>query len=503
MSISSGRYGFWGGFWGQTPNRGLTPIPTPILLMALIWGLTPMVPVAAAAPMGLPDEVREALHQAGIPMQSVAIVVQEVSAPAPKIKWNGQLALNPASLMKLVTTYSAIKALGPTATWRTEIRGPEPVNGIITGDVVVVGGGDPRLTFEDWGSLLRALRIRGVKEIRGNLLLDQSRFQINPPGADEFDHQGYRAYNAAPAALLVGFRAITLTLNVADSGVMALPNFDLPNVHIENHLLLKKSKTGLCPADWKSALTQQVVDNDQEATITLSGELEASCDQKTLAYSVLTNTRFIEGVFRKVWGELGGVISGTVQEGLVAPNTPLLVSHESPPLMALIQEMNKFSNNVMARMLYLDLGWSENAGSSTPETSKQRVQSILAQEGLQFPELVLENGAGLSRKERISAENLNKILNKAAKSPYWAEFMASLPIAGQDGTAKAHLGTDNDLEGRFHLKTGSLEGVKGYAGYGLTHNGKWVSVVFLVNHPQAGNAGPAQNALLRWIKGSL
>ena len=301
----------------------------------------------------------------------------------------------------------------------------------------------------------------------------------------------------------MGFRAITLTLNVADSGVMALPNFDLPNVHIENRLLLKKSKTGLCPADWKSALTQQVVDNGQEATITLSGELEASCDQKTLAYSVLTNTRFIEGAFRKIWGELGGVISGTVQEGVVAPNTPLLVSHESPPLMALIQEMNKFSNNVMARMLYLDLGWAENAGSSTPETSKQRVQSLLAHEGLQFPELILENGAGLSRKEQISAENLNKILNKAAKSPYWAEFMASLPIAGQDGTAKAHLGIDNDLEGRFHLKTGSLEGVKGYAGYGLTHDGKWVSVVFLVNHPQAGNAGPAQNALLRWIKESL
>jgi D-alanyl-D-alanine carboxypeptidase/D-alanyl-D-alanine-endopeptidase (penicillin-binding protein 4) len=509
MSISSRCYGFswlrWprgrsrGQLRGQTLKRGLTPITTPILAV-LLWGLTPL---GLAASMGLPDGVKEALRQAGIPTQSVAIVVQEVAAPTPKINWNGKDSLNPASLMKIVTAYTALIALGPTATWRTEIRGLEPVDGIVTGDVVVVGGGDPRLTLEDWQSLLRALRIRGVKEIHGNLLLDQSRFQVTPPAADEFDHQGYRAYNAPPAALLVGFRAITLTLTVVGNRVMALPNFDLPNVHIENHLLLKISKNSLCPADWKSAVTQQVADSGQEATITLSGELEAGCDQKTLAYSVLTNTHFIESAFHKIWEELGGVIRGTVREGVAASNTPLLVSHESPPLLTQIQEMNKFSNNVMARMLYLNLGWQENSGPATLETSKQRVQSTLDQEGLHFPELVLENGAGLSRKERISAENINKVLIKASKSPYWAEFMASLPIAGLDGTAKSHLGTDNDLEGRFHLKTGSLEGVRGVAGYGLTHDGKWVSVVFLVNHPQATNAGPAQNALLRWIKEAL
>ena len=156
MAISSRDYHFFmpRRLRGQTPIWGLTPV----LLTVLIWALTPL---GLAAPMGLPDEVKEALHQAGIPLQSVAIVVQEVSAPASKIKWNEKIALNPASLMKLVTTYSAIRALGPTATWRTEIRGPEPVNGMITGDVVVVGGGRRRgHAVDNWGVTYIAISLR-------------------------------------------------------------------------------------------------------------------------------------------------------------------------------------------------------------------------------------------------------------------------------------------------------------------------------------------------------
>jgi len=118
---------------------------------------------------------------------------------------------------------------------------------------------------------------------------------------------------------------------------------------------------------------------------------------------------------------------------------------------------------------------------------------------LQFPELVLENGAGLSRKERISPLHLAALLQRATNSPFYAELEASLPILGMDGTVKKRF-KDNEIAGYAHLKTGSLEGVKSLAGYVKARSGKQWIVVFIVNHPNAARAQPAQDALVEWIQ---
>jgi D-alanyl-D-alanine carboxypeptidase/D-alanyl-D-alanine-endopeptidase (penicillin-binding protein 4) len=115
---------------------------------------------------------------------------------------------------------------------------------------------------------------------------------------------------------------------------------------------------------------------------------------------------------------------------------------------------------------------------------------------------VLENGAGLSRRERISAQHLADLLRLASDSPFSAELEASLPILGMDGTVKKRF-RDSDIAGYAHLKTGSLEGVKSIAGYVKAHSGKQWIVVFIVNHPKAALAQPAQDALIEWLqKGS-
>ncbi len=463
-----------------------------ILWMGLQWAASG---VAVAIEDSLPPGVARALQEAHIPAEAVSIVVQEVATPDRLLNWNGDVARSPASLMKLVTTYSALMALGPAKTWDTEIRGGEPERGVLTGNLYVIGAGDPGLTLENWETLLRALRIRGVREIRGNVVLDMSRFRVEVQDPNGFDHQGFRAYNTLPEALQVGFKAVTLTLEDVGNRVLVSPDFDLPGLRIENRLI---PKTGTCPEDWKSTFERKVIDDGRTARITLAGDYVVSCGKKALYYSILSNDNYISATFVKIWSELGGTFSGKVVEGKTPDGLPLLAMHRSPPLAEQIRETNKYSNNLMARTLFLDMGGVAGMEQFTEESSVQKIRDTLAQQGLQFPELVLENGSGLSRQARISANHLNQLLVKAAQGPYQAEFVASLGLLGMDGTVEKRL-LGEGLEGRFHLKTGSLDGVSSLAGYGLTRSGHLLSLVFIVNHPQAAAAKSAQDALLRWI----
>ncbi len=465
--------------------------------MLILWvGLQCFVSYAAGVvTSSLPPGVSEALQRSHIPAESVSIVVQEVASQDRLVSWNGDVARAPASLMKLVTTYSALMALGPAKTWDTEIRGEEPENGILKGNVYVIGAGDPGLTLENWETLLRTLRIRGVREIRGNLVLDMSRFRVEVHDPNSFDHQGFRAYNTLPEALQVGFKAVTLSLEGVGNRVLVSPDFDFPGLSIEN---LLTPRAGPCPEDWKSSLERKIVDDGETARIILVGSYVVSCGKKALYYSILSNDNYILATFAKIWSELGGTFSGKVARGRAPDGLPLLAMHRSPPLAEQIREANKYSNNLMARTLLLDMGGATGAEQSSEESGVQKIRDTLAQQGLQFSELVVENGSGLSRQSRISANHLNQLLVKAAEGPYQAEFMASLGLLGMDGTVEKRLPGEG-LEGRFHLKTGSLEGVSSLAGYGLTRSGRLVSLVFIVNHPQAGAAKPAQDALLLWI----
>ena len=127
------------------------------------------------------------------------------------------------------------------------------------------------------------------------------------------------------------------------------------------------------------------------------------------------------------------------------------------------------------------------------------MQQWLDTQRLKFPELVLENGSGLSRAERISPQSLAELLQRATHSPFSAELVASLPILGMDGTMKKRF-KDNEIAGYAHLKTGMLEGVKSLAGYVQAHSGEQWIVVFIINHPNAKHGQDAQDALIEWLQ---
>ncbi|MBL8488981.1 MAG: D-alanyl-D-alanine carboxypeptidase, partial [Rhodocyclaceae bacterium] len=162
-----------------------------------------------------------------------------------------------------------------------------------------------------------------------------------------------------------------------------------------------------------------------------------------------------------------------------------------------VRDINKFSNNVMARQLFLTLG-ANGGGPATADRAEAAIKAWLEAKNLRMPELVLENGSGLSRRERMSADSLARLLAAAWKSPVMPEFISSLPLTAVDGTMQRRLKT-NAVAGQAHIKTGTLEGVKTMAGYVLDRAGRRQIVVLLVNHPNAAAAQPAQDALLQWV----
>ncbi len=459
-----------------------------MLLPAFFSLLLCGTPLAVAAT--LPPEVSAALKEAGIAQRSVAIVVQGVDAEQPLISHNVKQAMNPASAMKLVTTYAALEVLGPAYTWRTAaLSDSPPVAGRLNGSLFLRGSGDPRLALEQFWLLLRQLRARGISEITGDLVLDRSAFALPPHDPAEFDNEPLRPYNAGPDALLVNLKSLRLTLqpDEAKRAVTVISETPDEGLRINNRLTLGNEACG----DWREKL--KVAANGD--TIELNGSLAAACGEKALHLSPWPADVQVERMFRTLWRELGGSLRGQVREGKTPDGARLLAAQDSPALGEIVREINKYSNNVMARQLFLTLAAERPA---TPDSARRRIKTWLDEKNLKLPELVLDNGSGLSRSERISAEGLSQLLLAAWQSPVMPELMSSLPLAGVDGTLKKRLG-NSSASGRAHLKTGYLEGVRAIAGYVLDASGKRWVVVCLINDPRARLGKPAIDALLRSV----
>ncbi len=443
---------------------------------------------ATAASAELPPAVTGALKAAGIAADSVAVVVLGVDSGQPLIRHNARQAMNPASTMKLLTSYAALEILGPAYTWKTEaLADTVPVEGRLEGNLYLRGSGDPRLALEQLWLFLRQLRARGVGQIQGNLVLDRGAFSLPPHDPAEFDNEPLRPYNAGPDALLVNLKSLRFTLHPGHGSVTVLHETPGADRQLVNRLKLSDESCG----DWREKLK---VDQTGD-TIKLHGTFPKACGEKALNLSPWPANLQVERLFRALWQELGGTLAGQVREGSTPVGATLVAMHESPALGEIVREINKYSNNVMARQVFLTLDASRPA---TPEGARGRITAWLGEKNLAMPELVLDNGSGLSRMERVSADNLARLLLTAWRSPVMPELMASLPVAGIDGTLKKRLG-NSPATGRAHLKTGFLENVRALAGYVLDNGGKRWIVVFMINDPNARRGKPAMDTLLQWV----
>jgi D-alanyl-D-alanine carboxypeptidase/D-alanyl-D-alanine-endopeptidase (penicillin-binding protein 4) len=459
------------------------------------WLLSAVVSAApatgeTASSSAAPSDYLARLAAARIPADAAAVIVRPLDGGALEWNANAERPMNPASTMKLLTTYSALHLLGPGYTFRTEVLSEAPlIGGALRGDLYVRGGGDPKLVIEDLWMLVSRLRGFGIGEIRGDIVLDKGMFEPLKHDPALFDGEEGRAYNVGPDALLVNFKSIAVTF-VPDPVSKVARVVVVPEV---SGLMAPRTVPlieGGC-GDWRGRLRADISD---PMNLRFAGVYPSACGERAIYLGALEHTNYFAAVFRALWERQGGTWNGRVREAGVPPGARLIAAQESPPLGLLIRDINKFSNNVMTQQLFLTMGAAGGEPGSAARGA-DAVRGLLTARGIAAPGLVLENGCGLSRIERVSATTLADVLADAWKSPWMSELMSSLPISGVDGTMKAR----NVASGAAHMKTGLLEDTRAVAGYVLAASGRRYVVVAIINHANAARGTVAHDALIDWV----
>lgn len=459
-----------------------------LLIIGLSW-------LSFCAHAELPATVVDALKMAGIPQQSVALYVQAVEGKSPILSHNADKSMNPASVMKLVTTNAALDVLSPTYRWKTEVyRDGNLINGVLDGHLIIKGYGDPNFKAQEFWRLLMSLQQLGIKQINGDLIIDKSYFAKNVGNRKTFDDEPWRAYNAEPSAFLVNGRNTSFKFSATETGVNVSQEFELPEVQIVNKMKLAQGGCG----EWRSRFGYTVKPEESGAMVTFSGTFSPACEERYLELSVFDDEKYAFYSFKKLWKELGGSFNGKLKVQDTPASAVKVLEQLSEPLGYVLRDINKWSNNLMARQLLLTIAAEKLSPPATEANGEKAIKSWLSAKGLNFKELVIENGSGLSRVERISAEHLGQMLVNAYHSPVMPELMASLPILSHDGTIKKRL-VNSQSNGRAHLKTGSIDGVSAIAGYVLDANNHRHVLVMLVNHTEAAASKNAQDALIEWV----
>ncbi len=442
-------------------------------------------------PPVLPESVAAELRAARVPLNAIAISIVPLSGTGITVAINEHQPMNPASTMKLATTMAGLELLGPQYVWRTEALATAPLKqGVLEGDLWLRGGGDPRLVFEDLWLLVQRLRGVGVREIRGDLVLDRSAFEAMPHDAGAFDGEALRPYNAGPDALLLNYKAVSFHF-VPDTDARQVRVFALPAISGMTVPTSVKTSEGPCN-DWRARLGG---DFTEPMRPQFRGVFPLSCGDKVWHVNLFTPVQYAQGLFRSLWEASGGTWGGRARDGVAPADARRIAQHESRPLAEVIRDINKFSNNVMARQLFLTIGAETTRQPANMERAQRAVGDWLVSRGLDRREFVLENGAGLSRVERITTAGLVRLLVASFNSPLMPELMSSLPIVGVDGTMRKRVGA----AGSAHIKTGLLVDARAIAGYVLTASGRRYAIVAFVNHPNAGATQAALDALLNWV----
>ena len=461
-----------------------------VMFVAVFAALFAVTSTAAAAE-GLPPEVDAALQRARIPPDAVSIVIQEAGSGRTVLSHGARTPVNPASLAKLLTTAAALDQLGPAWTWTTPVGLQGTLqNGVLDGSVFIKGSGDPKLVLERVWLMLRRLQQMGVREIRGDIVLDVAAFAPEEGQPADFDGESLRPYNVRPAALLLNYKAVVFTFVPDAARGLALVSVEPPLAGMTTDRTVPLA-AGPCE-DWTAAL---------KASFTVSrtrfaGSYATACGEQTWARADPSPATYNQRLLDGLWREMGGQLRGTVREGLWPESLRPSFEVRSPPLLEVVREINKFSNNVMAQQLFLTLAAQRSPGvPATPEAAREVLRRWLGDRlGEATPDVVIDNGSGLSRETRVSAALLARLLQSAYDSAWMPELMSSLPIGGVDGTLRRSRATP----GRAHLKTGSLRDVTARAGYVLSNSGKRYVLVAIVNHANAPAARPALDALVQW-----
>jgi len=445
----------------------------------------------------LPVNVRSVLKVRKLPEASLSLYVENLDTGDVLLSWNEAEPRNPASVMKLVTTLVALDRLGPAYTWKTEIYAIGDIKGdTLEGDLLLKGYGDPFLVTERVWQMFRNLRLTGLRKITGDLLLDDSYFNVAEHDPAAFDRQPLRAYNVEPNALMMNFKVARFYFQPEGDGtgvvIRMYPQLD--NLEVVNQL---STRTGSCRGYQRGIA---IVPNENYNRFTFTGRFPQGCDIYAMDRAAMSHNAFVYGLFQSIWRELGGEFDGGWKNASPAVAKDPLLIFDSLPLADIIRKVNKHSNNVMARQLLYTIAAESHGSPATEDAGRRAIIEWFDERGLDYANISLDNGAGLSRTSRMSARQMAELLKYAYRQPYMPEYLSSMSLPGLDGTMSRRFREDS-LTGRAHIKTGSLDDVNAIAGYVQTKSGARYAVVSMQNHTEVhrGPGEEVQEALLRWL----
>ena len=419
---------------------------------------------------------------------NVSIRVERLGYDGPLLSINETRPLNPASVMKLVTTKVAIDVLGLDFRWSTQVRRTgEIVDQSLIGDLYFVGGGDPTLDIERFREILKDIKAQGINDIQGDIYVDRSRFSTPYHNPKIFDEAPTRPYNAGPDALLINENKFTLTFTPRPSdqsvSITSTPSFE----KLVNELRLG---SGACIGWPKHPVTT-------ERQVIFSGDFNESCGQKKWEYRLLNPQEYFANAFSSIWSELDGKHEGHILESETPREAVLLGTYISEPISAVVRKINKESSNVMARHLFLQLGQQPNQENHLHH-ARVTINKWAAEHAIDASSSFVDNGSGLSRYSRVTTELISSVLRKAWVDPSMPEFLSSLSVPGVDGTLENKFEL-TPLNSRSHLKTGFLKNVRAVAGYVHHDSGQALSLVIIVNGETLTRNGNLADKILQLI----
>lgn len=451
--------------------------------------------VSAKDSESLPAPIQKVLVKYKVPKKDFSLTIIPLSGTQKPIVFNGAVPRIPASSVKVVTAAAALQTLGPSKVWTTRfVSAEEPdENGVLNGDLYLVGSGAPSLNIERFWLLVDNLRARGIKEIKGNLIADRSLFDLPKHDPFAFDGEGNRPYNLGPDALMINARSFFIKIRPdKKAGVAHLyPEPRISGMTIPDSIPLSSEGCGA----WRKQIDP---DFSNPKRPLFKGKFPLKCGPKDFFYTSLSPNQYLQLIFSDMWAKAGGKWSGKVVDGEVPEDNKdfvILASSYSEPLAKLVYNMNKYSDNIIARQLFLALGKTEPGEAKTLEASRAALCEWAAKLKINKDELHVDNGSGLSRASAVSTNAFAKVLKQMWNSPLMPEYVSSMPLSGVDGTMKKR----NVAKGQAHIKTGYIKNVRSIAGYVQDKNGNRYAVAAIINGPSAMGSIPVMDAVISWI----
>lgn len=443
----------------------------------------------------LPSGIEEQIKKSGISKKDISIYIKEVDVGSRVIaSLNADTTRTPASVIKVLATYAAVLKLGFDYRWPTQFYTTGSLqNGVLRGDLLVKGFGDPTLASKDLESIVATIKAKGIQKITGNIVIDRNYFDVGSKDNSGFDQHTFSPYNAMPDAMMFNERVSTICVTPNKNDVYKKTVDE--SYKIRNNLQHVNK-----PCRGKYSWPAVKIDKSKVVPeVLLQGKISKQCGKRDICKVITKPYKSFYYAFKDALKRSDVEVAGTMRLSKISPNANILFIHYSESLEKIVSKTAKESNNLYARHLLLDLGAKVYGAPATADKGRKAVEYILKSKGaLSRGALKIDNGSGLSRSAKMSAKMLADMYDNAY-GRYGQRWMDTLSIAGVDGTIqKRFRGTV--VKNRAWMKTGTLKRVKNIGGYVKARSGKLYTVVVLINSPKAKYRGTKlQNEIMEWL----